>query len=123
MKNFPDFMTMDEVEERLTHDTIYLGNWELEHLLWRLFLVTRNSEKLPFKDIFSILNTKQLIKSGGGIADIEQINMDGPILSSARAFSKAYGIESENSQLEKLLNNKIEFYKKFSDKIVLWDTP
>jgi hypothetical protein len=45
LKSAPEFLTMIEVSEKIVEYQLSLDNWELEHLLWKLFLVTRNCHK------------------------------------------------------------------------------
>ena len=41
LKEIPDNLTMQEVSEKILEYQISLDSWELNHLLWKLFLITR----------------------------------------------------------------------------------
>lgn len=48
-----------------------LQNHELEHILWRLFLESRNSQKLNLKNLFRVLKKKEKKNAQGMIVEFK----------------------------------------------------
>lgn len=49
-----------------------MDDYHLEHLLWRLFLDSRNHESLNLKKIYKILALKERVNAEGFIVEFER---------------------------------------------------
>lgn len=56
----------------VTLEGIGLDDYHLEHLLWRLFLDSRNYDNLNLKKIYKILNSKERVNAQGYIVEFER---------------------------------------------------
>jgi hypothetical protein len=62
--NFPQFLIGDK--------GIGLDDYHLEHLLWRLFLESRNMHSLNLRHIYKILKVKERVNADGMIVEFEK---------------------------------------------------
>lgn len=65
-------VTMEFVDDFFINLGIGLDDYHLEHLLWRLFLESRNMNSLNLKQIYKILKVKERVNADGMIVEFEK---------------------------------------------------
>jgi hypothetical protein len=65
-------VTMEYVDNFFIKLGIGLDDYHLEHLLWRLFLESRNMQSLNLKQIYKILKAKERVNADGMIVEFEK---------------------------------------------------
>lgn len=100
-----------------------MDDYHLEHLLWRLFLESRNMYKLNLKKIYKILKAKERVNADGMIVEFEKPRFVKNFYKSSIEFSINENNEDDILKMAKWKAVKEAFFKKNKNVIKYWETP
>jgi hypothetical protein len=100
-----------------------LNHYDYEHIMWRLFLESRNIDRLNLKFLYKILKKKEKVNSKGIVEEFTIANLTKEIIRNMVDYSIELTHDVELDRLNRHRNERDEYFAIYEKSIKYWETP